>query len=91
MDELGEERKRGGAFAWGIFEDMAEFGRFEEGYLVESWLELKHLRERVTNEDRLLEDEIGEMLVEAAAPRVSRRRRAPAAATASGATRRPGA
>lgn len=62
IDELGEERKRDGAFAWGIFEDMAEFGRFEEGYLVESWLELKHLRERVTNEDRLLEDEISEML-----------------------------
>ncbi len=63
MDELGEERKRGGAFAWGVFEDMAEFGRFEEAYLVESWLELKHLRERVTKEDRLLEEEIAEMLV----------------------------
>ena len=80
VDELGEERKRDGAFAWGIFEDMGEFGRFEEGYLVESWLELKHLRERVTNEDRLLEDEIGEMLIKAAAHRVSCRRRAPAAA-----------
>ena len=62
MDELGHERKRDGAFAWGIFEDMGQFGRFEEGYLIESWLELMHLRERVTNEDRMLEDEIGEML-----------------------------
>ena len=62
MDELGEERKRDGAFAWGVFEDMAEFGRFEEGYLIESWLELKLLRERVTNEDRMLEDEIRQML-----------------------------
>ena len=43
IDELGEERKRDGAFAWGVFEDMAEFGRFEEGYLIESWLELMHL------------------------------------------------
>jgi predicted MFS family arabinose efflux permease len=63
MDELGEERKRDGAFAWGVFEDMAEFGRFEEGYLIESWLELKLLRERVTKEDRMLEDEIRQMLV----------------------------
>ncbi len=35
IDELGHERKRDGAFAWGIFEDMGEFGRFEEGYLIE--------------------------------------------------------
>ncbi len=64
LDELGEERRRDGAFAWGVFEDMSEFGRFEEGYLIESWLELKHLRERVTNEDRVLEDEISEMLIQ---------------------------
>ena len=73
LDELGEERRRDGAFAWGIFEDMGEFGRFEEGYLIESWLELMHLRERVTNEYRILEDEIREMLVEPAAYRVSGR------------------
>ena len=64
LDELGEERRRDGAFAWGVFEDMSEFGQFEEGYLIESWLELKHLRERVTNEDRVLEDEISEMLIQ---------------------------
>jgi hypothetical protein len=62
MDELGRERKRDGAFAWGVFEDMGQSGRFEEGYLIESWLGLMHLRERVTNEDRMLEDEISEML-----------------------------
>jgi hypothetical protein len=64
LDELGEERKRDGAFAWGVFEDMSEFGRFEEGYLIQSWLELMHLRERVTNEYRMLEDEIREMLIQ---------------------------
>ncbi len=65
LDELGEERRRNGAFAWGVFEDMAEFGRFEEAYLIESWLELMHLRERVTNEDRMLEETIKVMLLEA--------------------------
>jgi predicted MFS family arabinose efflux permease len=62
IDELGQERRRDGAFAWGIFEDTAEFGRFEEAYMIETWLELMHLRERVTNADRILEDEIRKML-----------------------------
>jgi MFS family permease len=62
IDELGEQRRRDGAFAWGVFEDMAEFGRFEEAYLIESWLELMHFRERVTKDDRQIEDEIRDML-----------------------------
>jgi predicted MFS family arabinose efflux permease len=68
LDELGFERRRDGAFAWGIFEDAGEFGRYEETYLIETWLELMHLRERVTNADRALEDEIRDMLV--APPRI---------------------
>jgi predicted MFS family arabinose efflux permease len=68
LDELGFERRRDGAFAWGIFEDAGEFGRYEETYLIETWLELMHLRERVTNADRVLEDEIRDMLV--APPRI---------------------
>jgi MFS family permease len=68
LDELGFERRRDGAFAWGVFEDAGEFGRYEETYLIETWLELMHLRERVTNADRVLEDEIREMLI--APPRI---------------------
>jgi len=68
LDELGFERRRDGAFAWGIFEDAGDLGRYEEAYLIESWLELMHLRERVTNADRVLEDEIREMLI--ASPRI---------------------
>ena len=64
IDELGEQRRRDGAFAWGVFEDMAAFGRFEEGYLIESWLELMHFRERVTKEDRQVEDELRDMLTQ---------------------------
>src|SRR5579863_10285221 len=63
LDELGFERRRDGAFAWGIFEDAGDIGRYEEAYLIESWLELMHLRERVTNADRVLEEKIGEMLI----------------------------
>jgi predicted MFS family arabinose efflux permease len=68
LDELGFERRRDGAFAWGIFEDAGDVGRYEEAYLIESWLELMHLRERVTNADRVLEDEIRQMLI--APPRI---------------------
>ena len=68
LDELGFERRRDGAFAWGIFEDAGDEGRYEETYLIESWLELMHLRERVTNADRVLEDQIREMLI--APPRI---------------------
>jgi predicted MFS family arabinose efflux permease len=68
LDELGFERRRDGAFAWGIFEDAGDVGRYEEAYLIESWLELMHLRERVTNADRVLENQIREMLIDA--PRI---------------------
>jgi predicted MFS family arabinose efflux permease len=68
LDELGFERRRDGAFAWGVFEDAGDVGRYEEAYLIESWLELMHLRERVTNADRVLEDEIRKMLI--APPRI---------------------
>jgi MFS family permease len=62
LDELRHERKREGAFAWGLFEDVANAGRFVETFLIESWLELMHARERVTNSDRLLEEHVGQLL-----------------------------
>jgi predicted MFS family arabinose efflux permease len=64
IEEMGYERKRDGAFAWGVFEDPADTGRFVETFLIESWLELRHLRERVTNADRMLEEEIRRLLLE---------------------------
>ena len=64
IDEVGRERRRDGAFAWGVFEDAGENGRFVETFLVESWLELRHMRERVTNADRMLDEEINQFLAE---------------------------
>ena len=75
LDELGFERRRDGAFAWGIFEDAGDLGRYEEAYLIESWLELMHLRERVTNADRVLEDQDPRDAARASAHRISHRRR----------------
>jgi MFS family permease len=58
---LSEQRQRDGAYAWDIYEDAAEAGRFLETFLVVSWLE--HLRQhrRVTNADRVLQGRIREL------------------------------
>jgi MFS family permease len=56
MDAVSRQRKRDGAFAWGIFQDTANEGRFVETFFLDSWLE--HLRQhrRVTKADQALED-----------------------------------
>ena len=64
MQGRGAERKRDGAYAWGVFEELASKGWYTETFLIESWLELMHLYERVTHADRDAEDEIRRMLVE---------------------------
>jgi hypothetical protein len=95
IEEMGYERKRDGAFAWGVFEDPTDPGRFVETFLIESWLELRHLRERVTNADRLLEEEVRKLLLEPPKvgflvatdrPRRARKQRAPEPAAPSLAT-----
>ena len=53
--EIGRERKRDGAYAWNVFEDAGAVGRVVEIFLVQSLLELKHLRARVTQADRIME------------------------------------
>ena len=39
MGAVSRERKRDGAFAWGIFQDTANDGRFVETFFLDSWLE----------------------------------------------------
>ncbi len=63
MREIGAERKRDGAFAWGVFEELSAEGSYTETFLIESWLELMHLYERVTNADRRLEDSVRKLLL----------------------------
>jgi MFS family permease len=58
LDRLGHERRRDGAYAWGVFEDAAQPGRIMETFLVESWLEHLRQHERVTHADRVLEEEV---------------------------------
>ncbi|MGY4310977.1 MFS transporter [Bradyrhizobium sp. JR3.5] len=58
LQELGQQRRRDGAYAWDIFEDAAEEGRFLETFLVASWLEHLRQHQRVTNADRVVQDAI---------------------------------
>jgi predicted MFS family arabinose efflux permease len=63
---LEAERRRDGAYAWGIFEDIAEPGRLVETFLVESWEEHLRQHERVTNADRAIQERIYQFLLQPA-------------------------
>ena len=63
LDRLGRERRRDGAYRWGVFEDAADPARFVETFLVESWLEHLRQHERVTNADRVMQSEVGRFQV----------------------------
>ena len=62
LHRLSRQRRRDGAFAWGLFESTAEPGRFVETFLVESWLEHRRQHERVTQADRHLQDEVQRLI-----------------------------
>jgi MFS family permease len=49
------ERRRDGAYEWGIFEDPAKEGRFIETFLTDSWLDHLRQHQRVTKADRIVE------------------------------------
>jgi Transmembrane secretion effector len=69
LDGLGQARKRDGAYAWGVYETIDEAGRFVETFLMDSWLEVLHERERRTNADEAMLQGLKQLLVEA--PRVT--------------------
>jgi MFS family permease len=64
IDTLAHERRRDGAYAWGVFEDAAEEGRMLETFLVESWLEHLRQHERITNADRVLQEVVNRFHIE---------------------------
>jgi len=68
---LGQRRRRDGAFGWGIYEHTEHPHLWIESFCVESWLEHLRQHERVTAEDRVLQDQIRAMLEDSYTPRVS--------------------
>jgi MFS family permease len=67
---LAAERRRDGAYEWGVFEDSAKAGRFVEAFLVDSWLEHLRQHERVTNADREIQEIVAKYHVHGA-PKVT--------------------
>jgi MFS family permease len=55
MDAVARERRRDGAYAWGLYEDAATPGRLVETFVVESWMEHLRQHQRVTKADETLQ------------------------------------
>jgi len=62
LDGIAHERRRDGAYRWGVFEDPADPQRYLETFLVESWLEHLRQHERVTNADRIVQEQVSRLL-----------------------------
>ena len=60
-----------GAFFWSLFPDVSNPNRIIETFMAESWLEHLRQHERVTQDDRVLQDKIRELTKDAQAPIVS--------------------
>jgi predicted MFS family arabinose efflux permease len=58
LSKSARERRRDGAYDWGIFEDPAEDGRFIETFRSDSWLEHLRQHQRVTKADRIQEQAV---------------------------------
>src|SRR5262245_54074762 len=71
MAQLGYESQGNGAYGWVVSEDSASEGRMLETFLVESWLEHLRQRERVTNEDRVLQDLVNQFQTEDVMPKIT--------------------
>ena len=71
IQQLGQIRRRDGAFGWGIFEDVAAPGRYIEFFQHDSWLD--HLRQhgRVTREDQRVQENVNRFHTGGEAPKVS--------------------
>jgi Transmembrane secretion effector len=70
IDELAAERRRDGAYDWGIYEDAAVPGRMFESFLVASWLEHQRQHRRVTHADRSVQERVHAYHRGASAPTV---------------------
>lgn len=70
MAHLSQERRRDGAYNWGITEDAADPERIVEWFMVESWAEHLRQHKRVSNADADLQREVLRFHVGAERPAV---------------------
>ena len=70
MAELGQARKRLGAYSWGVLEDAGAPGCFVEYFLESSWLQHLRHHERVSGADRLVQEQLVALQLPGSAPLV---------------------
>jgi len=71
MQALGHARRRNGALQWGVAEDAGAPGTYLEYFTDASWVEHLRQHERVTADERRLQEAVAETLADGAArPRV---------------------
>lgn len=70
LGSVATQRRRDGAFDWGVFEDVADPSRYVETFYVDSWVEHLRQHERVTHVDRLVQDAVHRFHTEGA-PKVT--------------------
>lgn len=70
MHGMRRIRRRDGAIAWGIYQDVASPNQILETFTVESWLEHLRQHDRITNADRVHQDALRTFQADAAPPLV---------------------
>lgn len=68
MRRLSDQRRRDGAYQWGLMQDAADPERFIEYFLVESWIEHERQHARVTHADADLQGQIAALTKPGTAP-----------------------
>ncbi|PPJ43746.1 MFS transporter [Pseudoxanthomonas sp. KAs_5_3] len=64
LQPLGHARRRNGALQWGVAEDSTQSGVYLEYFVDASWREHLRQHERVTEDERVLQDALLETLVD---------------------------
>jgi predicted MFS family arabinose efflux permease len=63
LEAVEAERRRDGAYAWGVYEDSTQPGRLVETFLDESWLDHMRHHERVTKADAIAQEHAAQYLL----------------------------
>jgi len=70
LSRLAEERRRDGAYAWGVTEDAADPLHILEWFMTESWAEHLRQHQRVSRDDADVQSEVARFQIEGKAPAV---------------------
>ncbi|MCB1055352.1 MAG: MFS transporter [Acidobacteria bacterium] len=68
MQKLKRSRRRAGSIRWGLWEDVAQPGRYIESFVDESWVDHLRHHNRLTEQDRSIEQSIAAFHVGAEPP-----------------------